>query len=210
MTYADDFAKACAFSKTLDLDVPRWEDKQPLNYEQKRRLALLFSTFAKTFGYESLVRRCLHSHELLLEPVSRLLGGAQPALTVGAFQRFYGDILRCPATEQDIKTAVTSGIITPHLGFHAWLTLPTLEILDFTLEVTLRAAKGQDLRGAGFDMGHQSELTVRYFPVAIGNDLRKRCRLPGSPCEQTAAAPHLARHVIRELALTRLTPGVTA
>lgn len=172
-----------------------------MNEEQKRRLALLFSTFVKIFSHESLLRRCLHIHELLSGPVSQLLG-VKPALTIGSFQRLDRDRILCLTTEQDIKTAVASGIITPYLGFHAWLTLPSLEILDFTLEATLRAAKGRELSDAGFDLGHQSQLAIRYFPVAIGNDIRKRCHLPGPPREQARIAPHLADRVIRELSAT--------
>ena len=71
---------------------------------------------------------------------------------------------------------IKSGISKPQLNIHAWLTLPTCEILDFTLPTTY-AVINKTKEGYGEVLaGHADHLleNVRYRPMLLGEDYLRR------------------------------------
>ncbi|MDA5492291.1 hypothetical protein PGS50_03360 [Yersinia intermedia] len=75
-----------------------------------------------------------------------------------------------------MKELIKSGISKPQLNIHAWLTLPTCEILDFTLPTTY-AVTNKTKEGYGEVLaGHADHLlkNVRYRPMLLGEDYLRR------------------------------------
>lgn len=60
--------------------------------------------------------------------------------------------------------------------YHVWLTLPWLDIMDFTLSVSLREQQGIDPNGASPICGDPDLLAPGYSwaPVFVGDDATSR------------------------------------
>lgn len=89
-------------------------------------------------------------------------------------------------TDDMIESMLEKGFNNDRIYIHVWLTLPTMEILDFTfLTVYAELANKPDRKGE-FYMGKAEELNddIFYYPVLIGDGfLRKYGVLVDIPIE---------------------------
>jgi hypothetical protein len=64
------------------------------------------------------------------------------------------------------------------MNVHAWLTLPSMEIIDATLATTMAIAQGRPEQGGGVVMGHADGFTgFAYRPMLVGADSLQRAGL---------------------------------
>lgn len=65
-----------------------------------------------------------------------------------------------------------------NVNIHAWLTLPSMEIIDVTLATTMAIAQGRPEQGGGVVMGYADEFKgLAYRPMLIGMDFLRRAGL---------------------------------
>jgi len=79
-------------------------------------------------------------------------------------------------TEESLEAMLKNGIEGPSISLHAWLTLPSMEILDFSISTSYGKVNGiKKMMGAALAL-HPSELTggMSYHPMIIGEDFLHR------------------------------------
>lgn len=75
-------------------------------------------------------------------------------------------------TEESLFSMLENGAEGPSVSLHAWLTLPSMEILDFSIATSYGRVNGiKDMMGAALAL-HPSELTggMSYHPMIVGED----------------------------------------
>lgn len=75
-----------------------------------------------------------------------------------------------------MKGLIKNGISKTQLSIHAWLTLPTCEIMDFTIQTTSAVINKAKKGLGGVYAGHADHLleNVRYRPMLLGEDYLRR------------------------------------
>lgn len=128
-------------------------------------------------GYEDFSQKCFEVTSSLQEPLQELL--AVPLFyTLGYVQEDgKGPIFHTEVAE--LKRLIRNKLPLGHINLHAWLTLPTYEVLDFTLLTTLGTLldmpdlKGRAVAGHPADFpGHPS-----YHPQLVGDEFLTQCGL---------------------------------
>ncbi len=119
-----------------------------------------------------LIGNCLATHINLKHPLEAALG-TETFFTLGYVQ--VGDSLYHEFSERDIEAWLKHGI--PNLQEfkgHAWLTLPSMEIVDFTFTATATSVWNRDTGEvcAGAIANHPTNLKgMQYHPVIVGDDV---------------------------------------
>lgn len=127
---------------------------------------------------DGLIAQCLPVHATLIQAVADI-AGALPVLTIGCVTDTDGDQW-FSVTEEEIRRWRATGAENPHaLELHAWLTLPTMEIVDFTFVPTYAKVRRIKLDDIGCIAKHADALTgMTYRPVAMGNDIPDKLGFP--------------------------------
>lgn len=75
-------------------------------------------------------------------------------------------------TEEQLLQLLESGPNSLQINLHAWLTLPSMEIIDLTLPTTVAAVRGQKVHFGGAISGHPDKFTggLKYHPMLVGDD----------------------------------------
>ena len=78
-------------------------------------------------------------------------------------------------SEASLKKLLTEGINGNTINLHTWLTLPSMEILDFTLPTTLGKISGNKEMYGKTIIKHPSKLTnnMEYHPLLVGEEFLK-------------------------------------
>lgn len=129
------------------------------------------------WGYEDFSQKCFQVTISLQEPLQELLG-VPLFYTLGYVQEDgKGPIFHTEVAE--LKRLIRNKLPLGHINLHAWLTLPTYEVLDFTLLTTLGTLldmpdlKGRAVAGHPADFpGHPS-----YHPQLVGDEFLTQCGL---------------------------------
>lgn len=129
------------------------------------------------WGYEDFSQKCFQVTSSLQEPLQELLG-VPLFYTLGYVQEDgKGPIFHTEVAE--LKQLIRNKLPLGHINLHAWLTLPTYEVLDFTLLTTLGTLldmpdlKGRAVAGHPADFpGHPS-----YHPQLVGDEFLTQCGL---------------------------------
>lgn len=128
------------------------------------------------FTFEQLANQCISVHSLLLPEIANHLGTA-PILTLG-FVRL-GENSIFSFSEEHLRTWGRDGAPSFHAAdIHCWITLPSLEILDYTLGAAIyKQTHDPRVRGA-MVARHCSQLRgMSYHPVILGEDALPRLGL---------------------------------
>lgn len=75
-------------------------------------------------------------------------------------------------TEDSLLSMLKNGIAGPSVSLHAWLTLPSMEILDFSISTSYGRVNGiKEMMGAALAL-HPSELKggMLYHPMIVGEE----------------------------------------
>jgi hypothetical protein len=129
--------------------------------------------YTQRFTPEDFAFQCLSVHKALLPHVSEHLG-VDPMFTIG-YLRIMGDP-EYQFSERDLRAWAKYGV--PHFAsvkLHAWLTLPSFEILDYTLGATYYKVSGDKrAREAMLAMHYSSLDRMSYHPMILGDDIPPR------------------------------------
>lgn len=76
-------------------------------------------------------------------------------------------------TRSEVRRLLNATAVTPRRwSFHAWLTLPSMELIDATLATTYAVENGDLANVGGLIMRHADRLRgMRYFPVIVGDEI---------------------------------------
>lgn len=119
--------------------------------------------------------RCLPIHAAL-RPRVAMLTGVEPVLTIGAVETTTGSTWHSCSREDVDEWLARGHPDSGRIKFHAWLTLPSMELVDFTMMASLCAA-GIIPHGGVIAREARAIQGFRYLPVAVGNDLPLRLGL---------------------------------
>lgn len=171
--YRDEFRSAVQRTKRLGLDwsesVQLDEGTRFLNDENVKRFPYVLRDAAGYIPPEKIAAQCFAVHAFLKGVVERWLG-CPAYFTIGWVEDGKGGLFRFD--ESYIVDKLRSAKTDTVLNAHAWLTLPSLEIIDLSLATTLvRVFKDEDLRGRVI-LSHADSLLqgVAYKPMLIGDD----------------------------------------
>ena len=173
--YKNEFESAVERTKNFGLKCP------DVSYQEGRLLTPdLMSGFAQAFqkhigepSVEDVVAQCLSFHFALLEPMSKIIG--MPCqFTIGYVETV--DRLMFHQTEDDLLNILNNGVSEPSLNIHAWLTLPTMEIIDLSLPTSYAVLNNHKDGIGGVIAKHPDELTggMKYHPMLVGEDFLRK------------------------------------
>ena len=172
MSYETDFIKANHRRNLIGLEPLEIESSNSrfLDGNEADYMSIALANVTNKYTTEHVSGQCLSVHLELLDHVRNYF--KSPAYyTIGYFS-----INGIPAynfNEEDLRIWYLNGIPNyPRLDIHAWITLPTGEILDFTLPTTLGVAQNEPKLIGGVISKHYSELTnsLSYSPMILGED----------------------------------------
>jgi hypothetical protein len=173
--YLNEFAAAADRTKRLGLNCPNIDvsDERFLSEEKINQLPFALRDAVGEIDVNEIAAQCLSIHHRLLNPVSAILG-APAYYTIGFVETSAG--LLFEQDEESLKAMLESGLSSRKLKIHAWLSLPSMEILDFSLP-TSYAVMNHMAEGIGSVISvHADELKhgMKYHPMLIGDDFLKR------------------------------------
>lgn len=169
--FINEFFESIEITKRLGLNFdPFFIDTERLFYSNdlyNSLKALLINEFPE-FHYGGLGLKC-HVVSFFMKPIVDKYLGIETILTVGYItlgnndDRFY-------INEQLAKQMINSKNHNDIVRFHTWLTLPSTEILDFTLGNSFALANSK-IPKAEYIFRHPMNLdSLTFHPIIIGED----------------------------------------
>ncbi|MCK5639818.1 MAG: hypothetical protein KAJ19_03440 [Gammaproteobacteria bacterium] len=171
--YKQEFQGALKRTESLGIDVPP-ADHYAACYRSDKNINRLVAGLSEVYGSISprkFLGQCLNIHHQL-KPLVDDCFKVKSYYTVGYVRRAGQDMFKI--TEADIAELLTSGMQGTTLNYHAWLTLPSMEIIDLTLPTVSAVIKNNsnDLGGIiANNPNHLNEkLKLKFKPVIVGQD----------------------------------------
>lgn len=172
--YIENFKKAINRSAQLGLTVPdiEFQSKRFLNPEILQKLPQILHNELGTISVHDLHKNCLGIH-YRIKPILERLFNVELYLTLGNAKIYDEYLFKIEPNE--VTNLINNNIRSP-LNIHGWLTLPSMEILDFTLPTTFCVVKKLTEGLGSVVVKHYSELTggMEYEPMYIGEDFLKK------------------------------------
>ncbi|MFD2788085.1 hypothetical protein [Hymenobacter rubripertinctus] len=175
-TYAQEFSRALLRSQEAGLHVPNCKLELNRRWLSDRAQAEFPYVLRHTVGeldFAEISAHCLSLNLELLSAVSRWLG-CEVFYTLGWVDDetenglFYFD-------EVFIRDVIRTKYSKNTMKIHAWLTLPSLEIIDITLFTTLAFAKKQPTMLGRVITRHPDYIQgMAYKPMLVGDDFLRQ------------------------------------
>ena len=175
-TYAQEFTVALLRSQEAGLRVPDCElelDRRRLTDRAQAEFPHVLRHTVGELDLTEISAHCLSLHLELLPAVSRWLG-CEVFYTLGwVDDETENGLFRFEETF--IRDAIRTKQFKGTMKIHAWLTLPSLEIIDVTLFTTLAFAKKQPTMLGGVIARHPDDIQgMAYKPMLVGDDFLRR------------------------------------
>lgn len=169
--YKAEFIEALNRTERLGLTKPSITMTTEMFLDQKTLNALPQAIYKKMgdISVDDLAAQCLSIH-FKIKPVIEEAIGCKAFYTIGWVSYEKNSIFQ--QTEESLASMLENGITGSSVSLHAWLTLPSMEILDFSLPTTYaKIHKMKDGIGGAITM-HPSKLTggMMYHPMIIGEE----------------------------------------
>ena len=184
MDYRTEFLKALDFSEKMKFGMPDWCRSRPpfktgscLSMNTRKALKDLFNILMRESGAALFVGQCLNVSLIVSARVEQMLE-INPAITLGWIQD--GGKTLFKFTPDDLDKWTRDGIDNPlKLNLHAWLTLPGLEIVDFSLPLSINHVDPSHPASPVIDFWNEAK--YQYHPVAVccDSDLSRRFGFQG-------------------------------
>lgn len=169
--YADDFKEAFARSKRLGLDTPDFKPRKK-RFLTPKNLKKLPRIVEKAIGLpepKDIFAKCHVIHWQLINPLSSFFK-TNLVYTIGHYS--FDSTVHFKNTEQEFENMINKGVCSSKLKIHTWLTLPSMEILDYALPTTIAMKSNlKELMGMVVSK-HADELdeSFQYYPMLVGED----------------------------------------
>lgn len=172
--YHQEWSRAIQRSKQFDLQLPSSLARKPskqryLTDENKQKIGGLYQSIMGSSDPEAHVGQCVSLHLETQDAVSKLLG-CEALFTLGWIYRPNSTNL-FEFDELFIAHSLQDGLFG-EVNIHAWLTLPSMEIIDASLGTTLGVLWNDPKLIGGITAAHADELQggIEYKPMLIGQD----------------------------------------
>ncbi|MCH8497826.1 MAG: hypothetical protein LAT63_05085 [Marinobacter sp.] len=169
--YESKFLDALERTTRFGLSTPNVElsDARFLTEEALSRLPIAICDIMGELNEEDVVAQCLSLH-MRLKPVIEQILDCSAFYTIGWVSFENSEMFK--QTEESMSEMLKKGITGSDVNIHAWLTLPSLEILDFSLPTTYAKANGIEEGIGGAITMHPSDLTggMVYQPMLVGEE----------------------------------------
>lgn len=173
--YKVEFEKAVSRTKEFNLNCPKIEFSEGalLTPEKMQKFPNVLRDTVDKIGVEEVVAQCLSIHYRLSDVIAELFD-TPCYFTIGYVETI--ERLMFHQTEQELKTILQNGINGSSLNIHAWLTLPTMEIMDFSLPTSYAILNKTDKGIGGVIAGHPDSLTdgMKHHPMLVGEDFLRK------------------------------------
>jgi hypothetical protein len=178
-SYANEWAAAVERSQRFGLKVPAHHVEPNKRYLNAQRIAEFPNVVRRGLGVvdaPDVMAQCLSMHYRLV-PVMAEWFGCPMLYTLGWFD---------DGTEKGmfkfddafIADKLRNGQKPGKVNIHAWLTLPSMEIIDVTLATTMAIVHGRPEQGGGVVMGYADEFKgFAYRPMLVGTDFLREAGL---------------------------------
>lgn len=172
--YLKNFNKAIERNLNLGLLTPKisFHENRYLNSDLLNKLPLILYKELGAINPLELHKNCMGIH-YRLKPIFEKLFNTELYLTLGNAKVY--DQYLFKIEESEIKSLLINKVQKP-LNIHAWLTLPSMEIIDLSLATTYSIVnRTEEGLGAAITK-HYSELTLglAYEPMLIGDDFLRK------------------------------------
>ena len=169
--YKSEFLDAAKRSKRLGLSVPEISaiDSRLLNDKAQSDLPFIIHDALGMLEEEEIVLQCLLLN-LRLKNIFSSYFKSPVFYTIGYIER--DDSAMFKQSEETLRKMLENGIEGPSISLHAWLTLPSMEILDFSISTSYGRVNGiKEMMGKALAM-HPNELTggMKYRPLLVGQE----------------------------------------
>jgi len=168
--YLEDFKQAIIRSENFKLKIPEVFIDQSTNFINSDNIDKLQSVILDIgiTSYGQLNQNCLPVHLNALDLVKELFQ-TDVYYTIGNVHQYEAPLFK--STEEELQRILLSNRIN-EANLHAWLTLPSLEIIDFTILTTYGISKNHDEYIGHVIAKKTNELVngLTYTPMLIGTD----------------------------------------
>lgn len=137
--YREQFEKALDRGRSLGFRVPvlgKIATELAFDDPDDHTMLAVVEEVARHFQADDLVAGCLHV-SYLIRSIVHDITLAKPMFTVGSVT--YLGKTNFEFTDLQLQSWIEHGLPAPAPGVHAWLTMPTMEIVDFTFMYTMKA-----------------------------------------------------------------------
>ncbi|HCE3705941.1 TPA: hypothetical protein NG682_004736 [Vibrio parahaemolyticus] len=170
MSYLQELNEAIERSKRLGI-ADKTFTPTTNRYYSDDRLENLIGTLSHKYGGlrpSHLIGKCLQVHFDILNDVKDVFG-AEPLFTLGYI--YSGEQYFFQFDENDVTTWLNENIDKNNVKIHAWITLPSLEIIDLTFPLTYAKVAGLEESPIAITK-HADEFTggMKYHPVIVGEE----------------------------------------
>ena len=173
MDYRTEFLHALDFSEARKFGMPDWCRARPpleirpcLTLNNRKILKDLFDTLMRESGAALFVAQCLNVSLIVSAKIGQMTDIA-PAITLGWVED--GNKKLFKFASEDLDQWIKDGIDNPFkLNIHAWLTLPGLEVVDFSLPMSINHLDSSHPSSPVIDRWNEAK--YRYHPIAVCRD----------------------------------------
>jgi hypothetical protein len=116
---------------------------------------------------EALVGECFKAHYFMKERVSKLLG--TPVYMTFGYLQAEGERIHYMPTTSLLELLRVGNITDPNTPLHAWLTLPSMEIIDITTNATMAYSKAGSIKDFDVFFGSSGGNGYSYHPQIAAN-----------------------------------------
>lgn len=173
--YRERFQHALERTSRLGLTAPAISFETGLQLSRPESLYCLKRLLQNALGDvapERIAGQCAPLSDALCQPIESILG-RRAYFTLGWYRDGPREVFRM--SERDIQTWLL-GNTSGRANFHAWITLSTMEIIDYTLLTTIGVVTGNNALLGEMVVGHPDTLKFEYHPMLVGNDVLYRAR----------------------------------
>lgn len=173
--YKEAFERAISATQRHGLAVPgtHFEDGRLMDAERLQRLTVVATRIFKVLSLEDIQAQSLIIHQEL-GPIVEKVFDTPAFYTFGSVRLPPEDYFEL--TDGTISEILKEGQGEKDLELHAWLTLPTIELIDFSINTTLAAALHSPEIASRVLAAHPSQFKggLAFHPVLVGEDLLNR------------------------------------
>ena len=169
------FSKAIEQTKNLGLSVPesafRTTEPKILTDDIAAQVANAFSDAFNEWSNDDFVCQCMLAH-IIFQPHLEQIINHQVTFTVGYIKGETQSYF--VFTEDDARKWIADGTPKANTELHAWLTLPSGEVLDLTFPLTYAKYNSLNFPRGAMIADYSSNLNgMKYIPMYLGIDFLK-------------------------------------
>ncbi len=175
LVYKEEFVEAVERTRRLGLTLPKYgfSDERFLTPEKLQQLPYAVRDAVGEISLEEVVAKCLSLHYMLLDPLADFFS-TSVVYTIGYVSTPHCNLYKM--TEDNLRNLLKFGLQSFQLDIHAWVTLPSMEILDFSLATSMAVINDWNDGHGAVVAGHADEFLygIEYHPMVLGDNILRK------------------------------------